>query len=233
VRGLWKRFETLDVLHGVDLDVADGSVTAVLGPSGCGKTTLLRVIAGLLAPDAGEVGGAEPEEVTVMFQEPRLLPWETVWNNVEFVLPPTLARPARQEAVAMILEDVQMSDFASYYPPQLSGGMAQRVALARAFVAPGSLLLLDEPFQGLDLSLRLSLIEVFKRLLQAHPRTSVFVTHSVREALLVGDDIVLLSARPARVTSITPNRLGSDERRLDSESFIRHERALYRQIGGA
>jgi NitT/TauT family transport system ATP-binding protein len=221
------------VLDGVDLDVSDRSVVAVLGPSGCGKTTLLKLIAGLLVPDAGEVTGTEPQDITVMFQEPRLLPWETVGGNVEFVLPPSWARSQREEAVRGILRDVQMSEFASYYPAELSGGMAQRVSLARAFVSPGRLLLLDEPFQGLDLSLRLALIGVFERLLQSHPRTSIFVTHSVREALLVGNEIALLSGRPARLTDVTTNELEPEQRRLDNEAFIRAERELYGRIGGA
>jgi NitT/TauT family transport system ATP-binding protein len=230
IRGLVKRFDDLPVLDGLDLDVPARGVTAVLGPSGCGKTTLLRILAGLVRADAGRIEGARPEQVTILFQEPRLLPWETVRANVEFVLPPHWEPGERAAAVAAVLADVQMAEFAGYYPAELSGGMAQRVALARAFVYPGELLLLDEPFQGLDLSLRLSLIGVFERLLASRPRTSLFVTHSVREALLVGEEIALLSARPARVVEMTGNDLPRGERRLDSEAFIRRERDLYRAI---
>lgn len=230
IHGLVKRFDDLPVLDGLDLDVPAQGVTAVLGPSGCGKTTLLRILAGLVRADAGRIEGARPEQVTILFQEPRLLPWETVRANVEFVLPPEWEAGERAAAVEAVLADVQMAEFAGYYPAELSGGMAQRVALARAFVYPGELLLLDEPFQGLDLSLRLSLIGVFERLLASRPRTSLFVTHSVREALLVGEEIALLSARPARIVEIARNDLPRGERRLDSEAFIRRERDLYRAI---
>jgi NitT/TauT family transport system ATP-binding protein len=230
ISGLEKRFEELPVISSLDLEIPAEGVTCLLGPSGCGKTTLLRIIAGLIEPDAGRVEGVQPEETTILFQEPRLLPWETVVSNVEFVLPPVWPAEQRRAAAASILADVQMSDFSSYYPGELSGGMAQRVSLARAFVHPGRLLLLDEPFQGLDLSLRLALIGVFMRLLQTHPRTSVFVTHSVREALLVGDEVVLLSSRPARVVEVTHNDLPESARRLDSEEFIRRERGLYMRI---
>jgi NitT/TauT family transport system ATP-binding protein len=230
IRGLARSFEGLAVLSGLDLEVPPQGVTAVLGPSGCGKTTLLRILAGLIPADAGVIEGVAPQEVTLLFQQPRLLPWETVRANVEFVLPPAWPAGERAAAVESVLADVQMGEFSAYYPAELSGGMAQRVALARAFVHPGRLLLLDEPFQGLDLSLRLVLIGVLGRLLEAHPRTSIFVTHSVREALLVGEEIALLSARPARVVEVTRNGLPPEERRLDSEAFLHLERQLYGRI---
>ncbi|MFO8063488.1 MAG: ABC transporter ATP-binding protein [Spirochaetota bacterium] len=232
VKGLSKQFEELPVIQKMNLEVPDNGVTTLLGPSGCGKTTLLRTMAGLIEPDVGTIEGLDREEVTFLFQEPRLLPWETVFSNVEFVLPPAWSREERHAAVSAILADVQMSDFSAYYPAELSGGMAQRVALGRAFVYPGRVLLLDEPFQGLDFSLQLALIGVFKRLLRTHPRTSVFVTHSVREALLVGDTLVRLSERPARVVEVFVNDLSPQERRVDSEAFARRERELYRAIGG-
>lgn len=233
IRSLEKHFDGLPVIEGLDLEVPARGVTALLGPSGCGKTTLLRIIAGLIPADRGAVDGPNPEEITILFQQPRLLPWETVRSNVEFVMPPHAAQAERDAAVEAVLADVQMADFSAYYPAELSGGMAQRVALARAFVNPGRLLLLDEPFQGLDLPLRLALIGVFERLRAAHPRTSLFVTHSVREALLVGDEIVRVSARPARVLERTVNELSREDRRLDSDAFLRRERDLYGRLGSA
>jgi NitT/TauT family transport system ATP-binding protein len=208
IRGLARSFEGLAVLSGLDLEVPSQGVTAVLGPSGCGKTTLLRILAGLIPADAGVIEGVAPQEVTLLFQQPRLLPWETVRANVEFVLPPAWPAGERAAAVESVLADVQMGEFSAYYPAELSGGMAQRV----------------------DLSLRLVLIGVLGRLLEAHPRTSIFVTHSVREALLVGEEIALLSARPARVVEVTRNGLPPEERRLDSEAFLHLERQLYGRI---
>lgn len=192
------------VLEGVDLTARRGEVLVVLGPSGCGKTSLLRLIAGLLAPDQGSVliEGASPvpgEATAMVFQSYRLLPWKTVRGNLAFALPhlPPTERKARVEAALTL---VGLTRFADAWPRELSGGMQQRAALARALAARPRLLLMDEPFAALDAQTRELMQTGLLRLTgAAGGPTVVFVTHSVDEALLLADRILLLSPRPGRV----------------------------------
>jgi NitT/TauT family transport system ATP-binding protein len=192
------------VLDGIDLAARRGEVVVVLGPSGCGKTSLLRLIAGLIRPDAGSVrvAGAEPvpgRAAAMVFQSYRLLPWKTVRGNIAFALP-HLDAAAREARVAQVLALVGLARFADAWPRELSGGMQQRVALARALAVEPGLLLMDEPFAALDAQSR-ELMQGELLLLaggEGGP-TVVFVTHSVDEALVLADRIVLLSPRPGRV----------------------------------
>lgn len=192
------------VLEGVDLTARRGEVLVVLGPSGCGKTSLLRLIAGLIAPDQGSVliEGASPvpgEATAMVFQSYRLLPWKTVRGNLAFALP-HLPPPERTARVEAALALVGLTRFADAWPRELSGGMQQRAALARALAARPRLLLMDEPFAALDAQTRELMQTGLLRLTgAAGGPTVVFVTHSVDEALLLADRILLLSPRPGRV----------------------------------
>jgi len=192
------------VLAGIDLAVRRGETLVLLGPSGCGKTSLLRVVAGLVAPDRGSVriDGRPPEPgraSAMVFQSYRLLPWKTVRENVAFALP-QLGRAARAERVAQVLGRVGLAGFADSWPRELSGGMQQRVALARALAVEPRLLLMDEPFAALDAQSRELMQGELLRLADAPGRPTVlFVTHSVDEALVLADRILLLSPRPARI----------------------------------
>ncbi|MFN8585433.1 MAG: ABC transporter ATP-binding protein [Dehalococcoidia bacterium] len=200
------RGEALRALDAVELTVADGEFVSLVGPSGCGKSTLLRAAAGLLAPTEGAstvfgrppAAAAAAHELGLVTQDAGLLPWRTVAANV--ALPLEIAGGDRRRAVVEeLLDRVSLSEFAAYYPRQLSGGMRQRVALARALAHRPRLLLMDEPFGALDeLSredLRLELLRI-----QERERMSVlFVTHSVREAVLLSDRVVVLSSAPGRV----------------------------------
>lgn len=202
------------VLQDLSLEAAAGEVLVLLGPSGCGKTTLLRLIAGLVEPDRGQVlvNGAPPrpgQTSAIVFQNFRLLPWKTVADNIGFALP-HLGREARAERVADYLDLVGLRRFAQSYPRALSGGMQQRVALARALAAEPQILLMDEPFASLDAQSRELMQGEILRLTRSGARgagrTVVFVTHSVDEALLLGDRIMLLSPRPGRVVeTVTPS----------------------------
>lgn len=191
----------------INLAIPKGRVLVVLGPSGCGKTTLLRLIAGLIAPTEGRVlvDGQTPvpgATSAMVFQNFRLLPWKTVADNLAFVLP-HLPAAERRERIAHFLGVVGMSRFADAYPRQLSGGMQQRVALARALCAKPQILLMDEPFASLDAQTRELMQDEVRDLTLADPdRTVVFVTHSVDEALLLGDRILLMTPRPGRVAEI-------------------------------
>jgi NitT/TauT family transport system ATP-binding protein len=205
----------LTALQGCSLDVAAGSFTVIIGPNGCGKSTLLRVIAGLLlpeagrvtigpAPDAGEPRAGDPR-VGIAFQQPRLLPWLTVTENVE--LPLSLAgvdRAERVERAAEALRYVGISDAARLRPAELSGGMAQRAGLARALVTDPPVLLLDEPFSALDALTREAFDTELQRLWLARQRTLVLVTHSVSEAVRLADEVVVLTARPGSVARLVP-----------------------------
>ena len=203
VRGLSVGFDGTEVLHGVDLDVAEGTVVALLGPSGCGKTTLLRSIAGLEIPSGGEVrigdrvvsgeGVQVPPErrrIGMVFQDWALFPHLTVAGNVAFGLP----RAERKgQKVAAALEMVGLEGFGDRAPGTLSGGQQQRVALARALAPEPSALLLDEPFSNLDTALRAKVRTEVHELLHRVGITTVFVTHDQDEAFVLGDDVAVMS----------------------------------------
>ncbi|MGK2928311.1 MAG: ABC transporter ATP-binding protein [Acidimicrobiales bacterium] len=203
VRGVSVGYDGTEVLHGVDLEVAAGSVVALLGPSGCGKTTLLRAIAGLEVPDAGEVSigerlvsapGAQvpPEKrrIGMVFQDWALFPHLTVAGNVAFGLPRAERRGGRVDAA---LEMVGLAGFGDRAPGTLSGGQQQRVALARALAPEPSVLLLDEPFSNLDTTLRAKVRTEVHELLHRVGITTVFVTHDQDEAFVLGDEVAVMS----------------------------------------
>ncbi len=187
ITGLRKSFRVSDrtvrVLDGLDLVQRPG-ITAVLGPSGCGKTTLLRIVAGMETPDAGTVRVSG--RVGMVFQEPRLMPWLTAAQNVRF------GRRASRGDVARLLALTGLTDFADALPHQLSGGMQQRVALARALANRPALVLMDEPFAALDHLTRERMQDQLLELQQAEGMSVLFVTHSIDEALYVGDRVVVL-----------------------------------------
>jgi NitT/TauT family transport system ATP-binding protein len=186
-------------LDGVSLSVAPGQFVCLIGASGCGKSTLLSLVAGLDAPTSGQVntGG---RKVSLMFQEPALFPWLTAAKNVEMPLRAAgMPKAQRRERVAELLDLVQLGTFADKLPHQLSGGMRQRVALARSLAQDADVLLMDEPFGALDAMTRDLLHEVLEGIWRRRQLTILFVTHEVREAVRLGDRVVLLSSRPGRV----------------------------------
>jgi sulfonate transport system ATP-binding protein len=186
------------VLTDVDLDVAAGEVVALLGASGSGKSTLLRLVAGLDSPTSGTVtiGGRRVTGIearaAVVFQEPRLLPWRTLAQNVAFGLPDGLSRRAAAAEVERWLDAVGLADFAQHRPREVSGGMAQRTALARALVRRPGVLLLDEPLAALDALTRLRMQDLVDGLQRTSGATVLLVTHDVDEALHLADRVVVL-----------------------------------------
>ena len=200
---------SLPVLDGVDLAVPAGGIVALIGPNGCGKSTLLRVIAGLLSPSSGEarldgVRITEPDpRIGLVFQEPRLLPWRSAADNITYPLEladwPATRRATR---LAALIEMVDLDPAATTArPSELSGGMRQRVALARALALEPEVLLLDEPFSALDALTRERFDLELLRLWDRAAPTIVLVTHSIAEAILVADRVVVLSPRPGRVVA--------------------------------
>jgi len=200
--------ERLVALDGVELAVEPGEIVALIGPNGSGKSTLLRVVAGLLAPDRGDVAidgrpidGPDPR-VGLVFQEPRLLPWRTTAANVEYPLELAgIGWAERRARVATLLETVGLETAASQIPSHLSGGMRQRAALARTLALEPEVLLLDEPFSALDELTRERLNLELLAITARTPTTVLLVTHSVQEAIFLADRVIVLSERPGRVVA--------------------------------
>lgn len=216
VRGVTKRFGTgPNVLDDVSLDVAEGEFVCLLGASGCGKSTLLSLVADLDQPTAGtvEVRGGKP---ALMFQEPALFPWLTARQNVELALRLRgVGKAARRERADELLDLVRLRDAGGKRVHELSGGMRQRVAMARALAQDSHVLLMDEPFAALDAITRDVLHEELVRIRESQQLTVLFVTHNVREAVRLGDRVVLLSSRPGRVVKEYPVTIGQP-RRIES-----------------
>jgi NitT/TauT family transport system ATP-binding protein len=184
------------VLADFRLTLPVGAVGALVGPSGCGKTTLLRLVAGLDQNYDGEVHLPAHGRLGMVFQEPRLLPWRTVIDNLRIVAP-----QAHDDALAALLDELGLAEHAAHFPRQLSLGLARRVALARALAIEPDLLLLDEPLVSLDAALARDLREKIAALIETRRITTLIVTHDLREAIALADKIFLLSPRPAHVVA--------------------------------
>jgi len=208
LRGLYKSFGVLETIAGVDLDIDEGSFVSVIGPSGCGKSTLLRVIAGLEPASSGEAlvygepanAARRHKQVAIVPQHPGLLPWRSVRANARLLLDvnrsgngPTTTDPIE------LLERVGLGSFLDVHPHELSGGMQQRVALVRALVLGAPLLAMDEPLAALDEITRSEMRVLINQLVEGRGVTTVFVTHSIGEAVALSDRVLVSSPRPARV----------------------------------
>jgi len=211
LRGVGKTFGNgVTALDGFNLDIRDGEFVTLLGPSGCGKSTALRIVAGLSEPTSGDVawrdgGERKAGDIGFVFQEPTLMPWATVRDNVHLPLRLSGAdrKPARAR-IAATLDRVGLSEFANAYPRELSGGMKMRVSIARALVTDPKLLLMDEPFAALDEITRFRLNNDVLALWRALGETVVFVTHSVFESVYLSSRIVVMTSRPGRVFADIP-----------------------------
>ena len=218
-------------LDRVDLAIERGAFVSLLGPSGCGKSTLLRIIAGLVEPSTGTIRGRDAigGRIGFVFQEPTLMPWATVWDNV--YLPLRLAGQSRasiSDRIAQTLAAVGLEGSERSYPRELSGGMKMRVSIARALVTSPELLLLDEPFAALDEITRFKLNEDLLRLWQAQHWTVVFVTHSVFESAFLSSRVVVMRPRPGSVIADMPIDLGYP--RTDSLRTAPHYTELCRAL---
>jgi NitT/TauT family transport system ATP-binding protein len=218
LRGLTCRFGAVTALAEVDLHVEPGELVSVIGPSGCGKSTLLRAIGGLVTPAAGsvEVEGSSPaaaraaKRFGLVPQTPALLPWRTVRQNAALLVHVNAsAGGPRVDAGGLdaLLHEVGLGHVLDAYPRQLSGGMQQRVALVRAFALGAPILLMDEPFAALDEIVRSEMRYLLLRLWDQHRATVVFVTHSIPEAVILSDRVVVMAARPGRVSAVVPVEL--------------------------
>jgi NitT/TauT family transport system ATP-binding protein len=203
------RYGELDVLEDLSLSVGAAEIVSIVGPSGCGKTTLLRCVGGLNQLNAGEIRieGQRVEKpipsVSMVFQHFGLFPWRNLWNNIAYGL--KLRGTPREETerrVSEAIELVGLKGFEHAYPHQLSGGMQQRAGLARALVMEPRVLLMDEPFSAIDAQTREQLQFELLRIWDARPTAMMFVTHSIDEAVLMGDRVVVLAGRPAHVRAV-------------------------------
>jgi NitT/TauT family transport system ATP-binding protein len=232
-----KNFGQYAALHNINLEVGAGSFLSVVGPSGCGKSTLLNLAAGLIAPTAGSVSVFdEPlnglnRRAAYMFQQDALLPWETVLGNVALGLRLRHVDPRQAEARAREwIQRVGLQNFVGAFPSQLSGGMRKRVAVAQSWIVDPDILLMDEPFSALDVHTRQRMESELLDLWTASPKTVLFVTHDLEEALALADEVVLLSAGPAsRIVERYPVDLPRPRNLIDIRTDQRFG-ALYNQI---
>lgn len=234
-------------LEGVTLDVADKEFVAIVGPSGCGKTTCLRMAAGFEDITSGRVLVSGEDVVApgpdraVVFQQFALFPWKTVHENIEFGLRnKNVARDDRKELVRNALVLMGLESHAGAYPHQLSGGMQQRVAIARAYVLDPAVLLMDEPFGALDAQTRVVMQEELVRLARVQPRTVLFITHGVEEAVYLADRVAIMTRRPGRikevidVKSVRTSEKWDDLERIedvmDTESFVHLRTQIWKSL---
>ena len=215
-------------LADTSLDIRRGELLCLIGPSGCGKSTLLNVIGGLMEPTSGSVEvsgkplrGPRPNEISFVFQENALFPWNTVEENIRLgMLFQGVPKSEHEPRTRKSLEAVGLADFARHYPGQLSGGMRQRAALARALALQTGILLMDEPFGALDEQTRMILGEDLSVLLARSGKTIVFVTHSLGEAVFLADRVAVFSARPGTIKKI----INVDEPHPRNPSFVTSEK---------
>lgn len=226
-------FGEKDILHDVSFVGEKEQVTCIVGPSGSGKSTLFEIIGGLLAPKEGDVLldyrsiVGEKGNIAFMPQESTLFPWRTIMDNI--TLPLEISGKTFEETdILMYLERAGLEEYAFSFPNQLSGGMKQRVSFIRALVANVPLLLLDEPFSALDEFTRRDMQNWLLKTIQESPRTILFVTHQIEEALLMADKIIVLSNKPAKVIKefVLPNR----EQRAEDWTFTPEAQALKKNI---
>jgi ABC-type nitrate/sulfonate/bicarbonate transport system ATPase subunit len=210
-------------LNNIDLDFSSGEFISLIGPSGCGKSTLLRLIAGLARPDGGTLaldGGeitAPGYERGLVFQDPTLFPWKTVYENIAFGLRARKVYRAEKGSIPEFIRLVGLEGFEKSYPHQLSGGMAQRAGLARALVNNPKVLLLDEPLGALDAFTRMNMQDEILKIWEKRRMTTVMVTHDVDEAIYMATRIVVMSARPAKIEQVIDVEIGRPRRRDDPD----------------
>jgi NitT/TauT family transport system ATP-binding protein len=231
ISGLYKKFGSVTLFSDFNISFPENTITCILGPSGCGKTTLLNIIGNIIKPDNGVFSGFEGKTISYIFQDPRLLPWKTAEENIRFVLSKDLSRERQNKITSELIRLVELEDFAGFYPSKLSGGMRQRVSIARAFAYPSDIILMDEPLKGLDIKLKLNLIRTFSQIWQTDKRTVIFVTHDVDEALLLGNEIVVLSQTPAEIVTREKIDGPAINRSSDTDDFIELKRRLLEALG--
>ena len=216
---IFKKYDNIQVMNDFNIELNDNNITCLLGPSGCGKTTMLNIIAGLVKQDLGDIEGIDNKKISYIFQEDRLLPWATVEENILLILESRYSREEMIKRTEKYLKMVNLDDFRHSYPEQLSGGMKRRVSIARAFAYGGDIVIMDEPFKGLDFELKKKIIEDVLKLWNEEKKMIIFVTHDRDEAILMADDIFLLEGPPLKIKNKITVNIPRDKRKLEYEDI--------------
>lgn len=190
-------FQGHKVLSDINMHIADHEIVVIIGTSGCGKTTLLKAVSGVIKDYEGSITGLDKNNISYVFQDDRLLPWRSVWDNIKLVKDGDNA-----EEIQSFIDMVGLKGFENYYPAQLSGGMKKRCGIARAFYKKSNILFMDEPFQGLDYFLRMDMQRVLLDVWKEHRQSILFITHEIDEALMLADRIILLGGRPSMINKV-------------------------------
>lgn len=212
-----KNYGEREILAGVSFEGEEGRVTVILGESGCGKSTLLGILSNNIKDFSGEIVFDRDisSGISYIFQEDTLIPWKTVYENIEYVLKDKISASEMRAYIEKYLKMVNLLEYKDEYPEHLSGGMKRRVGIARAFAYPSDYLFMDEPFEFLDIKTKGEIIEYFKLLQEENKKTVLFITHDIESALKIGDKIVVFSSKPTRVKrvfdTVTNNEKLSDE----------------------
>ncbi|MDP3386711.1 MAG: ABC transporter ATP-binding protein [Eubacteriales bacterium] len=231
LKKIHKRFEDKVIFEDFSLDIEEHKITCILGPSGIGKTTLLKLISGLSKVDYGIITGLSDKRCSFIFQEPRLIPWLNAYDNINYILESVYTnQKSRDSIIRHHLMMVGLSDDMNSYPDNLSGGMKQRLSIARAFAYPSDILLMDEPFNSLDMNLKLSVMESFKNLWKESNKTVIFITHDIDEAILLSNTLHIFDENPARIVfskTIAPDIM---TRNVNDDSLMRIKTEILQNI---
>ena len=231
IKNLSKKYDSLRVIDNFELNINNEGIYCLFGPSGCGKTTLLNLLSGLTSRDEGMIEGLENKRISYIFQEDRLLPWLTVEENVAFVLQGHKNSVA-QEGVDKYLKLVGLEGFRRAYPHELSGGMKQRVSIARAFAHEGDILLMDEPFKGLHLDMKIQLMDYIIDYWYMKKGIFILVTHELEEAIYLSNEIYLLEGPPLKIKGQATINKELKKRSYDNVDFMRDRERVLRLING-
>lgn len=208
LKNIVKNYGDKKVLGGIDIEIEEGKITAILGESGCGKSTLLNIIAGKIKDYSGEIIFEREHEkgISYVFQEDTLIPWKTVYSNLEFVLKGKVEKSELDERIKKYLKIVNLEGSEKEFPNMLSGGMKRRVGIARAFAFPSNYMFMDEPFEFLDVKIKEEIVEDLIKLQESEKKTIILITHDIDTAITLGEKIVVLGGKPSVVRSSFINK---------------------------
>ena len=208
LKNIVKDYGDKKVLGGIDIEIEERKITAILGESGCGKSTLLNIIAGKIKDYSGEIIFEREHEkgISYVFQEDTLIPWKTVYSNLEFVLKGKVEKSELDERIKKYLKIVNLEGSEKEFPNMLSGGMKRRVGIARAFAFPSNYMFMDEPFEFLDVKIKEEIVEDLIKLQESEKKTIILITHDIDTAITLGEKIVVLGGKPSVVRSSFINK---------------------------